>query len=66
MSGEWTLIDLESTDGKQAMEEGGEAVTDICLLAKKEKVPSGYTVVKRGAASRSLTRGLDGRVFPSR
>ena len=39
MSGEWTVI-----DGKQAME-GEEAITDICLLTKKEKVPSGYTVV---------------------
>lgn len=44
MSGEWTVI--ESTDGKRVMEEE-EAVTDICLLTKKEKVPSGYTVVRR-------------------
>lgn len=51
MSGEWTVI--ESTDGnlgKGAMEEE-EAVTDICLLTKKEKVPSGYTVVRRHRTS---------------
>jgi hypothetical protein len=40
MSGEWTVI-----DGKQAME-GEEAITDICLFTKKEKVPSGYTVIE--------------------
>lgn len=49
MSGEWTVI--ESTDGKPAMEEEEEAVTDICLLTKKEKVPSGYTVVRRERTS---------------
>ena len=39
--GEWTIID------KNEAMEGGEAITDICLLSKKEKVPSGYTVVSR-------------------
>ena len=36
MSGEWAIIEPM---------EGEEAITDICLLAKKEKVPSGYAVV---------------------
>ena len=40
--GEWTVIDR-----KEAMEEV-EAITDICLLSKKEKAPSGYTVVSSG------------------
>ena len=64
MPKEWTLI--ESTDGKQAMEERVEAITDICLLAKKKKV-LGIHSGKEGAAIilHSLTRGLDGRIFPS-
>jgi hypothetical protein len=36
MSGEWAIIEPM---------EGEEAITDICLLAKKEKVPSGYAVI---------------------
>ena len=36
MSGEWAIIEPM---------EGEESITDICLLAKKEKAPAGYTVV---------------------
>lgn len=39
MSGEWAVI--ERSDAMEAE----EAITDICLLAKKEKTPQGYTVV---------------------
>ena len=38
MSGEWAVIEPM---------EGEEVISDICLLAKKEKVPSGYTVVRK-------------------
>ena len=42
MSGEWEVIENSAT-AAHAME--SEGITDICLLAKKEKAPSGYTVV---------------------
>lgn len=42
MNGEWTVVD--------GVEEGAmdsdEPITDLCLLAKKEKAPPGFTVVK--------------------
>lgn len=41
MSGEWTVIDSAAMDGE-------EAITDVILLAKKEKAPSGYHVVGHG------------------
>ena len=50
MSGEWAIIEPM---------EGEEAITDICLLAKKEKAPSGYTVV---SIDKKLAMSLIGRV----
>ena len=41
MSEEWDLI--ESVEEKTM--EGEEVITDICLLAKKERAPSDYLVV---------------------
>ena len=43
MSGEWTVIESTAMEG-----EGEGAITDVCLLTKKEKAPSGYTVVRSG------------------
>ena len=43
MSGGWLLIN--GADQEQMEAEGEEVIADICLLARKEKVPSGFTVV---------------------
>lgn len=44
MSSEWAIIEPM----------GEEAITDICLLSKKEKVPSGYSVVRELKMRRTL------------
>ena len=54
MSGDWAVIEPM---------EGEECISDICLLAKKEKVPSGYSVVRRVRRNERGTSGMQLSAF---